>query len=152
MAQHSIFQPRNPTFREKITDSFQRQGFMGLLQARLVSVDAGRVVIDLPWRQALTQQQGVIHGGAVGAIADSAAGYAALTLMAPGVEVVTVEYKINFLKGAAGPLIRATGEVQRAGKTLTIVTASVVGGLNLDGSGQGQPVALMQATMMAVNG
>ncbi|MFM2423263.1 MAG: hypothetical protein RL291_1793, partial [Pseudomonadota bacterium] len=118
--------------------------------ATLKTVMPGRVVIELPLYGVITQQQGLIHGGAVGAIADSAAGYAALSLLAPGQEVVTVEYKINFLRGAQGPLIRATGEVERAGKTLTVVRTVVEGGLGADGSGTPTTVALLMATMMSV--
>lgn len=146
----AVFTIRNPHYRTAIEASFARQGFMRHLGARLVTVEPGRVVIGLPWAENLSQQRGQFHGGAIGAIADSAGGYAALTLMAPDHEVVTVEYKINFIRGAEGPLLRATGQVIRAGKTLTVVRIDVDGGLADDSTGDGTPVAVLQATMMAV--
>jgi uncharacterized protein (TIGR00369 family) len=108
-------------FERVVRESFSKQGLMTLYQARLVDVTPGRVVIDVALRPDLTQQAGYFHGGVLGALADSAGGYAALSLMPAGAEVVTVEYKINFMRPAIGPLLQATGTVIRAGKSITVV-------------------------------
>lgn len=115
----------NPDFEATIRASFARQGLMGTLGAWLVEVTPGSVTIEVPHAKKITQQQGFFHGGVAGAIADTSGGYAALSLMPPGSEVLTVEYKINFIRPAIGPLIRAKGDIVRAGKTLLIARIDV---------------------------
>lgn len=96
------FQATDPDFRTRIRSSFERQGAMTLFGAVLARIDAGAVEIHLPFRPDLTQQHGYFHGGIVTAIADTACGYAALSLSAPGFEVLSVEFKINLLRRASG--------------------------------------------------
>ena len=134
----------NPAFEAAVRDSFASQGLMRTLGARLASVEPGHVVIELPYSEQVSQQHGLFHGGVIGAIADTAGGYAALSLMPTGSEVLTVEYKINFMKPARGTLLRATGEVVRAGRSITVVRAEVVCGDGEDAA----TCALLQATMM----
>jgi uncharacterized protein (TIGR00369 family) len=138
--------PRNPAFEERVRASLARQAFMTTLGARLVSVAAGEVVLELPFDARLTQQNGFLHAGVVAALADNACGYAALSLMPAEAEVLSVEFKVNLMRPAAGPLFRAAGRVVRAGRTLTVCTAEVRA---LD-AGKETVVALMQATMMQV--
>jgi uncharacterized protein (TIGR00369 family) len=95
----------------------------------------------------VTQQQGAFHGGAVGALADIAAGYAALTQAPHGMEVVTVEYKINFLAGCQGGQLRATGRVIKAGKRIIVTSADVV---HVAQDGLEIACATLQQTIMAV--
>ncbi|WP_408598072.1 PaaI family thioesterase [Limnohabitans sp.] len=133
--------------RQRIEASFVRQGMMRHLQARLVSVAPGEVEIALPYSERVTQQQGGYHGGAMGALADIAAGYAGLTCVAEGMEVATVEYKINFLAAFKDGELRARGHVVRAGKRLVITTAEVI---HLDADGTESPCALMQQTLAVV--
>lgn len=142
------FQPADPAFVNVVAASFARQGMMRVLGARLGDIAPGRVAIELPYGDAVGQQQGLFHGGAIGAIGDIAGGYAALSLMPAGSEVVTVEYKINFIRPAKGALLRAEGQVLRAGKSVTVarIDVSVVDG------GKSTAVALLQATFMRVAG
>jgi uncharacterized protein (TIGR00369 family) len=133
---------------QRIHDSFVRQGMMQHLGARLVAVSPGEVEIALPYSERVTQQQGGYHGGAMGALADIAAGYAGLTRAGEGKEVATVEYKINFLAAFSGGELRARGHVVRAGKRLIITTAEV---LHLDDDGGESPCALMQQTLAVVD-
>ena len=132
---------------QRIMLSFERQGMMLHLGARLVSVTRGEVEIALPYSERVTQQQGGYHGGAMGALADIAAGYAGLTCAPAGMEVTTVEYKINFLAAFKDGELRARGHVVRAGKRLIITTAEVV---HLDADGTESPCALMQQTLALV--
>jgi uncharacterized protein (TIGR00369 family) len=137
----------NPAFEAHVRQSFAKQGLMGTLGAWLVDVTPGVVSIEATLGQRLTQQHGYFHGGVVAALADSAGGYAALTLMPVDADVVTVEYKVNFMKPAVGPLLRATGSVVRSGRTITVVRVDVV-------SGPGEklePCAVLQATFMRVS-
>lgn len=95
------------------------------LGARLEYVGAGQVRIVLPSRPEVTQQHGYVHAGATSAIADSAGGYAALTLFPADAEVLTVEYKINLLAPAAGDHLEAVGTVRKSGRTLTVCQLDV---------------------------
>ena len=131
----------------RVEASFVRQGMMRHLGARLLKVEPGRCEIALPYSDKVTQQQGGFHGGAMGALADIAGGYAALTLAPEGMEVTTVEYKINFLAAFIGGELRATGRVVQAGKRILVTTAEV---LHLDDAGNANPCAVMQQTLVPV--
>ena len=137
--------PKDPAFEERVRRSFARQTFMSTLGARLLDVEPGRVTIELPCRQELTQQHGFVHAGAVASVVDSACGYAALSLMPAGTGVLSVEFKVNLLAPAAGERLLATGRVVKAGRTLSIC----VGEVHAEREGKTTLVAMMQATMMA---
>lgn len=132
---------------QRIEASFLRQGMMQHLGARLLRVEPGLCEIALPYSERVTQQQGGFHGGAMGALADIAGGYAALTVAPPEAEVTTVEYKINFLAAFRDGELRATGRVAKAGKRIIVTTADVV---HVDASGKESACALMQQTLVPV--
>jgi len=115
----------NAQFETAVRESFARQQFLASIGATLARVAPGEVDIELPFRADLVQQSGVLHAGVVTAIADTACGYAALTLMPAGSEVWSVEFKINLLAPAAGRRFVARGRVVRSGRTLTVCTAEV---------------------------
>lgn len=115
----------SPEVVERVRASFDRQGLMRLLGAHLTHVGAGRVQIDLPRRDEVSQQHGYVHAGATSAIADSAGGYAALTLMPTTSEVLTVEFKLNLLAPAAGDHLEAIGTVLKSGRTLSVCRLEV---------------------------
>lgn len=131
----------------RVADSFARQGMMQHLGAKLRHVEPGRVELWLPYSDKVTQQQGGFHGGAMGALADIAGGYAALTVAPEGMEVVTAEYKINFLGSYQGGVLRAVGQVVKPGKRLIVTTAEIT---HVDDKGQQRPCALMQQTIVPV--
>jgi len=120
------FVPKDPAFESRVRASFVRQKVMGLIGAELTRVVPGRVEIELPFRDDLTQQHGFFHAGIVGTIADSAGGYAAYTLMPADTSVLSVEYKINLLAPAEGERLVASGQVVRPGRTLTVCDLEVV--------------------------
>ena len=105
--------------------SFARQRFMSTLGATLTRVVPGEVDIELAVRDELTQQHGFLHAGALAAAADSACGYAALSLMPAGAAVLSVEFKINLLAPAAGDRVVAHGRVIRAGRIVTVCWGEV---------------------------
>jgi uncharacterized protein (TIGR00369 family) len=126
---------------------------MATLGATLESVTPGAVVIGVPVAGHIAQQHGFVHGGAVAAIADSAAGYAALSLMPEGAGVLTVEFKINFLAPAAGERLEARGRVIKPGRTLTLAEAEVFAlQRGPDGALAAKRCAHLTATMMTVAG
>jgi uncharacterized protein (TIGR00369 family) len=118
-------EPASPEVQARIRASFERQGLMRHLGARIDEIGPGRVHIVLPSRPEITQQHGYIHAGATSAIADSAGGYAALTLFPEDADVLTVEYKINLLAPAAGDHLEAVGTVRKSGRTLTVCQLDV---------------------------
>lgn len=147
MMNHQAHDAPDPALRRRVLASFERQGMMVQLGAELCEVEVGLCSVELPYSDRVTQQQGGFHGGAMGALADIAGGYAALTVLPEGVEVTTVEYKINFLAARRDGRLRATGRVVRSGKRIIVTSASVV---HLDDAGCVTECAVMQQTLMAV--
>lgn len=119
------FEPRFESYAEKVRGSFVRQRIMALLGAELSVVEPGRVEIVLPFREDLTQQHGFVHAGVLSTIADSAGGYAALTLMEESSSILGVEFKMNFLRPAAGERMVATGRVVKPGSRLSFTELEV---------------------------
>ena len=141
------FEPQDPGFETRVRASFARQRVMQTIGARLIRVIPGETVIELPFRDDLTQQHGFVHAGIVTTIADSACGYAAFTLMPAESAVLTVEYKVNLLAPARGERMIARARVTRPGRTLTVCLADVVALAD----GRETPIATMLATLMAVH-
>jgi uncharacterized protein (TIGR00369 family) len=141
-------QPRDPSFEARIRTSFAKQGLMRTLGASIARLSPGAVEVSLAPSPSISQQHGFVHAGAVAAIADTAAGYAALSLMPPGAGVLTAEFKINLVAPAAGDRIVARGRVVKPGRTLTLAQAEVVA----VAEGREKMVALLTATMMTVEG
>jgi uncharacterized protein (TIGR00369 family) len=119
------FVPRDPGFAGRVEASFGRQAFMGHLGVELVRVAPGEVDLMVPFHEGLTQQHGFFHAGVAATIADSAAGYAALSLFSPGTGILTTEFKINFLAPARGERLVARGRAVKSGRTLTVCQSEV---------------------------
>ena len=130
----------------RVRESFARQGYMAALGAEIVHVAPGEVDIALPFSERLTQQDGYLHAGVVAGATDSACGYAALTTMDAGAEVLTVEFKINLLAPAAGERLVARGRVLRSGRTLTVCRGDAVAITD----GRETHVATLTATLIAI--
>src|SRR6266508_4849530 len=114
-----------PDYEERIRSSFAKQGLMRTLGASLVSVSPGLVEIAIRSDPAISQQHGFVHAGVLSALADTSAGYAALSLMPAGAGVLTTEFKINLVAPAVGDRFLARGRVVRAGRTLTLAQTDV---------------------------
>lgn len=137
--------PANVDFEAAVRASFARQGLMGAIGAWLVDVKPGSCVIEVPYAAKISQQQGFFHGGIIGAIGDTAGGYAALSLMPAGLEVLTVDYTANFVRPATGELLRAEGRVLRSGRTLTVARIDV----SAVAAGRSTACGLLQATYIS---
>lgn len=129
---------------ERIKQSFEKQGLMGTLNAQLVGVEKGIVKITCEFSKTLTQQHGFFHAGVATSIADSACGYAALTMMAEDMDVLSIEFKINFLKPAQTAKLIAIGKVLQSGKTLTVCEGYVYD------ESETKLLAKMTATMISI--
>jgi uncharacterized protein (TIGR00369 family) len=139
-------QPQDPNFESRVRASFDKQHFMATIGAKLVRVAAGEVDIEVATRDDLHQQHGFLHAGVVSSAADSACGYAALSLMPAGAAVLSIEFKTNLLAPATGDRIVARARVIRAGRTVTVCWADVIA---FAGETE-RLVATMVGTMMTV--
>ncbi|MEL6812962.1 MAG: PaaI family thioesterase [Bacteroidota bacterium] len=119
------FTPKTENYKQKVTESFSRQGFMDYLGAELSEVRPGFCEIRIPFQEQLTQQHGFFHAGVVSTVADNVAGYAAFSLMEENASVLTVEFKLNLLAPAQGDMLIGRGEVLKSGRTLTICRSDI---------------------------
>jgi uncharacterized protein (TIGR00369 family) len=138
--------PHPPVVDPRLHGSFARQTMMTTIGAQMIHADRGLCLLRAGIGAHLLQQHGAAHAGLAFMLGDSAAGYAALSLMPPETEVMTVEMKINLMAPAIGEALEAVGEVVRAGRRLTVVRAEVFA---LSGATR-KSVALMQGTMIPV--
>lgn len=132
--------------RTRIQRSFDAQAMMSTLGAQITRLAEGAVEITAPILPGTLQQQGFGHAGLTFSIGDSAAGYAALSLLPLDREVVTAEIKINLLAPARGDMLRAIGRVIKPGKRLVVVSSDVHAVLD----GQETLIAVLQGTMVPV--
>ncbi len=142
------YESKNPEYAQRVQASFDRQGAMALLGARLARVAPGECDIELPFKPELTQQHGYFHGGIIGTIADSAGGYAAFSLMPADSSVLTVEFKMNLLAPGDGDLLTARGRVVKAGSTLVVTQIEVF----VSKSGRETLCATLLETLMTMHG
>jgi len=140
--------PAFEEMRRKIEISFAHQSMMATLGAKLILIDRGKIIISAPILEKMSQQHGFAHAAVTFALGDSAAGYAALGMLAPEDEVLTAEMKINLLAPASGDRLEAVGHVIRSGRQLIVVGATVQA---IDGKKR-RDVAVLQGTMVPVRG
>jgi uncharacterized protein (TIGR00369 family) len=137
----------DPDYVSRISDSFNRQGFMRHLGVRIDHLGPGTCTLAVDFRNELAQQHGFFHGGLVGALCDNAGAYAAFTLIEADQSMLTVEYKVNLVAPAKGRMLKATGEVVRAGRTLTMCQVHASAADDLDGE---HLCAIATVTMMTL--
>lgn len=136
-------EPRDPDWEARCRASFERQPICRTLGIEMTRVEPGFCEMRMPFNPALTQQHGYFHAGMVSTLADNAGGYAALSLTAPGGEVLAVEFKINLMSPAKGEVMIARAQVRKAGRTLAVTSVEVS---MLDG-GVEKDCAIMQQTV-----
>lgn len=138
------FTPADPNWRTRIDREFATQHYMRTISTTLGSVAPGEVDVVVENHEAIGQQYGYVHGGVVGALLDTACGFSTMTLLPSDHIVLTVEYKVNFLRPAEGEYFIASGRVVKAGRTILVCEAA----LTADGDSD-RPLATMSATMMS---
>jgi uncharacterized protein (TIGR00369 family) len=144
----AVFTPQDPNYEQRVRSSFARQAAMKTIGASLAAIEPGRVVIEMPFSQALTQQHGFMHAGMIGTALDSACGFASFTLMPDGAAILTIENKINLLAPGKGQLFRMEGVVVKPGRTITVVEGRAWA---ID-EGREKLIATMTATEMTIVG
>jgi uncharacterized protein (TIGR00369 family) len=145
MAPRSKWKPANQDFEQVVRNAFAQQRAMALIGANLEWVAPGEIHIGLPCHdKVMSHIPSIVHGGTIGMIADSAMGFAALTLAPAGVTGVTAEYKISMLSPAVGERLLARGNVIKPGSKLTFAQAEVV----VVDSGREKVVAMALGTLL----
>lgn len=144
----SGFVPKASDFEQRVRTSFSNQHVMKLIGAELATVVPGEVEIQIPFRSDLTQQHGFLHAGIVTTVVDSACGYAAFSLMPAEAEVLTVEYKVNFIAPAKGERFVARGKVVKPGRMISVCAGEVFA---ISGE-EPKLIVTMSATMMMLAG
>ena len=132
----------------RVRESFAKQTMMQTLGAEIIDVQPGLVRVTAPVLPGAMQQQGFGHAGLTFSLGDTAAGYAALSLMPPDRDVLTAEIKINLLAPAVGDLLIATGRVIKPGRRLMVVSAEV----HARQADKLTLIAILQGTMVPVDG
>lgn len=132
--------------RKKIADSFAKQAMLQGFSARIDTLEKGAITLSAPILPSGLQQHGFVHAGLTFALGDSAAGYAALSMMATDTEVMTAEMKINLLAPATGDRLVARGRVIKPGRRLFVTCADVYAVAD----GHSTHVAILQGTMVPV--
>ena len=143
-----MFTAPDPNYAQRVRDSFARQPAMRLIGAQISCIEPGLVELTLSARLELTQQHGYLHGGIIGAIADTAGGYAGYTLFPADSSVLTVEYKLNLMAPGEGELFIAEGRVIKPGRTLCVVHGEV----HAVSNGKRTLCAVMQQTLIVLAG
>lgn len=140
--------PADPDFAARVRASFARQTIMRTLGVSMTGLEPGWCELTLPFRPDLCQQHGFLHAGVVTTVSDSAAGYAAYSLMPADSSVLSIEFKQNLLAPAVGDRLVARARVVRAGRNISVVAAEAFAVTD----GREKQVGLMQATMMCMHG
>jgi len=140
--------------RERVRASFSKQTIMSTIGATIESIEPCEVIIQLPFSDKISQQDGFVHAGVITTIVDSACGYAAMTLMPEDARVLTIEFKSNFTAPAIGEVFTAIGVVKKPGRTVMVSTGEVYAGNASNNcreqSEMGKLISLMQASMMVI--
>ncbi|HLW92866.1 MAG TPA: PaaI family thioesterase [Roseiarcus sp.] len=142
------FEPQDPLFETRVTESFNRQGAMKTLGVAITALKAGEIELAMPYSEAFTQQHGFIHAGVIATVLDSSCGYAAFSLMPADAAALTVEFKTNLLAPARGESFRFRGKVVKPGRAITFCEASAFA---IEG-GEEKLIATMTGTLMAIFG
>ena len=141
-------QPTHPEYKTMVRESFVKQGLMAHIDAELTTVEPGFTEIRLPYRNSVSQQHGLFHGGVTASILDSAGGYAAYSLFEVGDGILTVEFKVNLIAPATGDELIARAKVIKLGESLSVARGEAF----VVKYGRETLCAVMQQTLMRVVG
>lgn len=140
------FEPKDPDYRKVATATFDRQTAMRTLGISIARLEPGEVDLAMPYAPEWTQQNGFVHAGIITAGLDNACGIAAFTLMPPGSDILTVEFKTNLLAPARGQRFAFRAQVVKPGRTLTVCEARAFA----EADGVETLIATMTGTLMAL--
>jgi uncharacterized protein (TIGR00369 family) len=97
-----------------------------LLGFGVETVEKGRAVLRMDARPRHKQLHGVVHGGILAALADTAGAIAAYTVVPKGTALATIELKINYLEAVSGGRVKADARVLRAGRNFVVTECEIL--------------------------
>ena len=135
--------PIKESYEKALRRAVEAAPYYQLLQIRLEQIDTGFARFRMPFRKELTQAYGVVHGGAIASLADTAVAFALMTIIQPGERVTTAEFKINFFAAVTSGEMVGEARVAHAGKRLVAADMEVK-------SQEGQFIAKGMATYVII--
>ena len=117
--------PIKETYEKALRRAAESAPYYQLLQITLEQIDTGFARFRMPFRKELTQAYGVVHGGAIATLADTAVAFAVMTLIQPGEKVTTAEFKINFFSAVTSGEMFGEGRAVYTGKRLVVADMEV---------------------------
>lgn len=114
------------TQRERIERALESVPFARLLGLQVESVEPGHAVMSLPIRDDHKQNHGVVHGGAIASLIDSAMAFAIIPLLAENEHTTTVDLTIHYLRPLTEGVAKSAARVVRAGRRVIVVSAEVL--------------------------
>ena len=111
---------------QRIETAIDNVPFARLLGIELDAIEPGTATLGLTIRHELTQNHGVVHGGAIASLIDTATAFAILSVLPPAEKVTTVDLTISYLRPLATGRVTAIARVKRAGRRLLVVSADVL--------------------------
>ena len=136
--------PLNEAVAIGIRQSFNDQSMLRSLNAKMTSLSLGHVEVEAQITDRFLNQHNFAHAGISFTLGDTAGGYAAMSHYKAGSNIMTIEFKVNYLAPARGKRLRAVGRVIRSGKRICVVAAEIF----VVESGNEDKIAAMQGTMI----
>lgn len=135
----------NPAYIQALRDSVKQAPYPNLIGMTIASIEFDRCRIDLDLGEKHLQPFGIVHGGVLATLIDTATFWAGFLRLPEDAGLVNVDLKLNYLKAVVGGHLRAEGECLRAGRQISYTTASVY-------DASGELVAHGTSTLMALPG
>jgi uncharacterized protein (TIGR00369 family) len=111
--------------RARLDEAFAAVPYVRLLGIEFVSAERGAATFALEVREELTRMGGLLHGGAVASLLDTAAAFAVHTLLEPEKRTVTIDLTIHFLRPVTFGRVEARARVLREGRRVAIIVVEV---------------------------
>ena len=114
-----------PEEERRLREAFEEIPFARLLGMELGELRRGAATLHLEAREELKRNRGILHGGVVASLADTAAAFAILTLAEPGQGSTTVDLTVHYLRPLAQGRATARARVVRAGRRIMVISVDV---------------------------
>jgi uncharacterized protein (TIGR00369 family) len=110
----------------RLREAFERVPYAHLLGIEIVKLERGDALLSMRARPELTRMEGILHGGALASLMDTASAFAVLTTLETGTQTVTVDLTIHFLRPVTQGLVEARARVLRAGRRIVTVSIEAI--------------------------